>query len=491
MASKVSSVRAEQARLARAMRENGRSWRQVADEFVRRWGLTYLQAFRLAHGLSQEQAAARYNMKWLPVRPLAGKNISYWEMWPSKSGKEPSLSKLAMLAQVYECSVSDLLADVGDHADINSLCEGSAATEDIGPARESHKGSLDLSPARTRTGQFAHWPADPDVAPGDAALGTEPLALVLAEHTPRTGPEQLDSPPDLTALTAAVNSARLQYQDCRYSALIRHLPQLLARLDAACLLLDGEARRRAFVLCADAYHVAAGLLLKLNDQGLAYLAADRSMRAAQASDDPVAVGASARIVTHTLMNGGHLHAATTTATGHAARLDRNVSSPTPDSLSVYGSLLLRGAIAAAQQDKRQTAHELMSEADGAARQLGADGNFRWTAFGPTNARLHRVSVAVTLGDAGAAVDVARSIDLSAITVTERKASLLIDTARAFLQWGRHEKAYTALRSAEEVAHEEVAGRPSVHLLIRQLITTAPPSIRRAAEQFATQIGVSR
>src|SRR6266699_2813479 len=36
MASKVSSVRAEQGRLARAMREDGRSWRQVADEFVRR-----------------------------------------------------------------------------------------------------------------------------------------------------------------------------------------------------------------------------------------------------------------------------------------------------------------------------------------------------------------------------------------------------------------------------------------------------------------------
>jgi len=179
------------------------------------------------------------------------------------------------------------------------------------------------------------------------------------------------------------------------------------------------------------------------------------------------------------------------ATGHAARLDRNVSSHTPDSLSVYGSLLLRGAIAAAQQDKRQTAHELVNEADVAARQLGVDGNLRWTAFGPTNATLHRVSVSVTLGDAGTAVQVARGIDLSAITVTERKANLLIDTARAFLQWGRHEKAYLALRSAEEVAHEEVAGRPAVHLLVRQLMTTAPPSIRRAAELFAARIGVSR
>ena len=86
---------------------------------------------------------------------------------------------------------------------------------------------------------------------------------------------------------------------------------------------------------------------------------------------------------------------------------------------------------------------------------------------------------------------ARGIDLSAITVTERKASLLIDTARAFLQWGRHEKAYIALRAAWETAPEEVTGRPSVHRLVRDLITTAPPSIRRDAEQFASQIGITR
>jgi hypothetical protein len=76
-------------------------------------------------------------------------------------------------------------------------------------------------------------------------------------------------------------------------------------------------------------------------------------------------------------------------------------------------------------------------------------------------------------------------------VTERRATLLVDTARAFLQWGKHEKAYIALRAAEETAHEEVAGRPSVHRLIGDLLTSAPPSIRRDVEEFATQMGVSR
>ena len=93
------------------------------------------------------------------------------------------------------------------------------------------------------------------------------------------------------------------------------------------------------------------------------------MRAAVASGDPVAVGSSARIVTHALMSGGHRATAMATATGCAARLDREMPGQTPDSLSVYGALLLRGAVAAAEDDDRPTAHELLGEASEAARRL--------------------------------------------------------------------------------------------------------------------------
>src|SRR5258708_11898684 len=131
------------------------------------------------------------------------------------------------------------------------------------------------------------------------------------------------------ALAEAASSARRQYQACGYSELTRTLPQLLTDLDAACRSLDGAARSRALALCADAYHVAAGLLLKLGDQGLAHLAADRSMRAARASGDPVTVGVSARIVTHALMSGGHLAAAGSTPPHHPGNPGPGAPKPTP------------------------------------------------------------------------------------------------------------------------------------------------------------------
>lgn len=48
-----------------------------------------------------------------------------------------------------------------------------------------------------------------------------------------------------------------------------------------------------------------------------------------------------------------------------------------------------------------------------------------------------------------------------------------------------------LRAYAGPAVEEVSGRPSVHRLVRQLATAAPPTLRRHAEQFAAQIGVTR
>lgn len=155
---------------------------------------------------------------------------------------------------------------------------------------------------------------------------------------------------------------------------------------------------------------------------------------------------------------------------------------------MYGSVLLRGALAAAQHDDRSTAHEMLTEATGAARRLGTDANLRGTAFGPVNAQMHQVNVAVTLGDAGTAIDLARQIDPAAITITERKASLLIDVAQAFFQWGKYGQAYTALRAAEQTAPQELAARAPVRTLARNLAALAPPGTRRDAAYLADRIG---
>src|SRR5439155_5480343 len=138
---------------------------------------------------------------------------------------------------------------------------------------------------------------------------------------------------DLASLRRAVTAAKRMYQACQYAAVTAELPTLLVALQDAAACAEGDDRLELHALSADAHHVAASVLLKLDDQGLASIAADRSMRAAELSENPLALGSSARILTHTMMSGGHLKRATQLASGMAAQLDPPSGAATPESVS--------------------------------------------------------------------------------------------------------------------------------------------------------------
>ena len=114
MSVKPRSLRQAQSLLAGQLRAQGQTWAQVAAEFRTAYRVNARVALRQAHGWSQPQAAARWTARW-PDDPKTFKNFSYWELWPGGTGHAPSLDTLDRLAQLYECSVSDLLADCRDY----------------------------------------------------------------------------------------------------------------------------------------------------------------------------------------------------------------------------------------------------------------------------------------------------------------------------------------------------------------------------------------
>lgn len=69
------------------------------------------------------------------------------------------------------------------------------------------------------------------------------------------------------------------------------------------------------------------------------------------------------------------------------------------------------------------------------------------------------------------------------------AVLFIDAAEAFGQWGMHERAYRALRAADEISPEEVCTRQTVRRLVADLVDRSPRTVKAHAREFAEQIGV--
>ena len=113
MTTKYRSRRARIAALSAVLRAQGQTWAQIARHIARDDNVNIRTAFRLAHGLSQREVAARWN-ELFPTEAgsasMTDKIVSYWETWP-QSGYEPSLKNLKRLARIYQCNVGDLVDD--------------------------------------------------------------------------------------------------------------------------------------------------------------------------------------------------------------------------------------------------------------------------------------------------------------------------------------------------------------------------------------------
>jgi hypothetical protein len=115
---------------------------------------------------------------------------------------------------------------------------------------------------------------------------------------------------------------------------------------------------------------------------------------------------------------------------------------------------------------RPTTQVFLREAQQAARRLGTDANYIWTAFGPTNVAIHQVNTAMELGDVQIALDIGPTLDTSGLP-TERRVRHALEVARAYSARNRRDEGLAIVLDAEQMAPEQVRH----HYISRQLVLT--------------------
>ncbi|MEV0407689.1 helix-turn-helix transcriptional regulator [Actinoallomurus sp. NPDC050550] len=295
-------------------------------------------------------------------------------------------------------------------------------------------------------------------------------------------------PVPLPTLRTATGRARALFQAARYDRLAAELPHLIGTATATCDHADGDERLAADALLADAYIVASSFMVKLNDDQLAWATADRAAQAAEASGDALVLADARRSVATVMRRTGRSGRAHALLIGTAEDLAPGHNA-TPEQLSMYGTLLQTAAYTAAVDGDRSGAHDLIGAAEAASTRLGQDANYRHTAFGPTNVALYRVSIAQVLGDNGAAIAHAKTVNPATIPTAERRGRYWVDVARAWHQWGKPEACYRALLTAERAAPAEVRYRPPVRHMTTDLLRTDRRGTLPGLRAFATRVGV--
>jgi tetratricopeptide (TPR) repeat protein len=259
----------------------------------------------------------------------------------------------------------------------------------------------------------------------------------------------------------------------RYADLADLLRGLVPDLENAARAMSQDRRAEVFELMAATYQACSAALAKLGEPEAAWIAADRAMAAAERAGNPLLVAAGAFRLVFVFISARHHDQAEETALTAAEALWTMADGGDPQAMSLWGGLTLQRAVVAARINDSDTAYDQLERAKQMAGRLGEGRNDYNTEFGPANVGLQEVAIAVDLGDAGRALRAAAAVDTSGLSA-ERRARLLIETARAHAQRRQVDEAVAALLQAEQVTPELVRGHVLVRQLVADLLTMQDP-----------------
>ncbi len=286
-------------------------------------------------------------------------------------------------------------------------------------------------------------------------------------------------------LETEISEAHRLYQVADYDAAAR----LLSSITYCLHVTVGKTAVQPVVQPATkaaAYLAIAKLANKLGDVSLAWVAADRGVRAATETDQRALVGVANYQVACALLGSGHTTDAEYIATGAADSV--TMGAPSKDALSARGALLLLLSIMVARRGDGRAARKYLHDATHLANELGRDGNQLWTAFGPTNVSIHELAVHVALGDTRSALQLGEEVNTDGLpaVLRGRRSQVHLELGRASAGQGDDSLAVLHLLEAERVAKQTISRNATARTLLTTLLARerkcATPGLRALASR---------
>lgn len=306
--------------------------------------------------------------------------------------------------------------------------------------------------------------------------------------TYRMAPKDIPARPYLE-LAADVAKASMMRHGVQLGEMGELLPDLLHDLRVAWHSTTGPDQERIFGLLAEAYAATSQLVYKLGYVDLSSLAVDRYEWAAARSGDPLAVTAGDYQRAGEMICAADWGNAVNLLEASRHSIESDAASGDPATLSMFGNLHLKSALAYARAGRREEADAHLAEAADIAQHVpdGRDDYRLW--FNKANVGIWSVGLAVEMVDGTEALKRNKEFHLPDTTPRERLGHHYIDLARGFLLHGDRSGAFSALQVAKRVAPNQTRYHPMVHETIRMLARQEARS-SETVRGFAAWCGIS-
>jgi transcriptional regulator with XRE-family HTH domain/tetratricopeptide (TPR) repeat protein len=269
----------------------------------------------------------------------------------------------------------------------------------------------------------------------------------------------------------------------------RILPTLVSDARGAARLAQSDERRAANALLVDVYALVQHELVWASETEIMAVVADRGMAAAQEADRPLPLAGAAWTLAMVQRSRGDNEGALDLIKEAGELLRPELEGGSPKLQSMYGALLLNGALTSARARREGDALRYLDEGDAVAERLPTGYHHPWTQFGVSNVAVHSVSIRADLSKSVTALEQAQQIDPETIPSRERRARLHVEVARTYHQRRDHSAALTWLQRAYAICNDSVHYSPGAREMVSNIVDKGGPMTDREAHSFAQLISL--